>query len=138
VYNPSLTPFDWDDSATEGDVPWAALQVTLAALYETNWTGAPTTNGSSSDDLADYLDSATSSVPLTGATLIDGAGALGDPCSLGPSVWVLAQFCTRDEVRTALGAKSADAYAWAAGNQLEHLLAGNSSANGEHHMMGFN
>ncbi|GFZ48818.1 hypothetical protein JCM24511_06567 [Saitozyma sp. JCM 24511] len=139
VYNPELTPFGWNPNVANCDtsqVPWAALQIILASLYETNWTGAPSSgspgaNSSSSlQGLANYLNSSTSPTALTGATLIDGDGALGDPCSLGSGVWVLAQFCTRDDVRNALGAKSGESYAWAVGNQLQHLESGTRNDNG--------
>jgi hypothetical protein len=123
VYNPELTPFGWNPNVANCDtsqVPWAALQIALASLYETDWTGAPS------------LNSSTSPTALTGATLIDGDGALGDPCSLGSGVWVLAQFCTRDDVRNALGAKSGEAYAWAVGNQLQHMESGTRNDNGEY------
>lgn len=141
VYNPGLTPFGWNPNVANCDtsqVPWAALQIILASLYETNWTGAPSSgspgaNSSSSlQGLANYLNSSTSPTALTGATLIDGDGALGDPCSLGSGVWVLAQFCTRDDVRNALGAKSGESYAWAVGNQLQHMESGTRNDNGEY------
>jgi hypothetical protein len=143
VYNPELTPFGWNPNVANCDssqVPWAALHIALASLYETDWTGSPSSSStgansnsnSSIQGLASYLNTSTSPTALTGATLIDGDGALGDPCSLGSGVWVLAQFCTRNDVRNALGAKSGETYAWAVGNQLLHLGSGTRNDNGEY------
>ena len=102
------------------------LKITLAVLTPYNWTGSP---NSTPDNLALYLDPTTPTL-LYPQPLDDGAGALGDPMSLGTAVWVLAEFAERDDVREALGTREAGDYAWAVGNQVAYLKAGNTSSNG--------
>ena len=128
VYNPCLTPFEWNDTCFGGDVPWAMFSVLLDAISGYNWTGAPS---SDPNNLADYLDPSTAPTPLIIQPLANGSSSLGDPNSLGPAVWVLARFAQRDDVRGELGLKCAGAYAWAVGNQLGYLKAASTSANGE-------
>ena len=128
VYNPSLTPFEWDGGAFGGDVPWAMFSVLLDTISGYNWTGAP---NSDPNNLADYLDPSTAPSPLISQPLVSGLGSLGDPNSLGPAVWVLAKFAQRDDVKGELSLRCAGDYAWAVGNQLSYLKAGFTSANGE-------
>jgi len=127
VYNPSLTPFAWDPSCFNTDVPDAMIQVTLAALADYNWTGAPNT---CSGHLPEYLNPDTAPVPLRQQAFVQDL-ALGDPNSLGTAVWVLAKLAKRDDVREQYGLRESADYAWAVGNQLEHTRQGNTSANGE-------
>ena len=129
VYNPSLTPFAYDPSSFGGDVPWPMFSVALDAIASYNWTGSPSSS-TSDHNLTDFLDPSATPVQLHPQPLLNGDGALGDPASLGSAIWVVAQFATRDDVRSQYGLRSADDYAWAVGNQLEYLRLGDSSANG--------
>lgn len=142
VYDPQFTPFEWNAEALKDrplDASWRFLSVTNASLDGYDWTGSPGDLGGWYDKrggdhawLDEYLDpdSAKGQTTVTRA-LIDGNGALGDPCSLGPAVWLLAYLAScRDEVRKA-GLKDAQDYAWAVGNQLKYLNNGVRSDNGQ-------
>jgi hypothetical protein len=118
VYNPQFAPFEWSYSAFDGKrIPWKVMGITKKALNGYDWNGSPGSN--SEGKLEDYI---TSSPPskLENRTLIDGAGSLGDPCSLGPAVWMLAKVSGRDDV-VDKGYKRPQEYAWAVGNQYLHL-----------------
>ena len=127
VYSPKLTPFSWDTTLTNECIPWAMLNLTLAALAGYNWTGVPV---SCTGDLRDYLDPTTSPTPLISQALIDGDGSLGDPNSLVSAVWVLALYADREDVHSVLRVRPARDYAWVVGNQLRHLDEGIRCANG--------
>lgn len=125
VYNPQLTPFDWDPNSTA--IPWDMLNITFNAILDYNWTGSP---NSTPANLAQYLDS-TTPTPLVPQPLVDGDGSLGDPMSLATAVWVLAKFAVEsNEWSSTLGLRQAGEYAWAVGNQVAYLKAGNTSSNG--------
>ncbi|KAL7424293.1 hypothetical protein Q5752_001883 [Cryptotrichosporon argae] len=122
VYDPQLTPFGWDGSLGYGAAPAAVLDIAASALGSYDWSGSP---GSGNGQLTRYRSGAgAQQVPQP---LVDGAGALGDPCSLGPAVWVLASYA--DSCGDPHGITSAD-YAWAVGNQYAYLLDGVASDNG--------
>lgn len=129
VFNPSLTPFEWDEDSFHRDVPWPMFSVALAALNNYNWTGSPNASGHPGE-LALYLDPATSPTKLVPQPLLDGAGALGDPNAIGGAIWILARFAERKHVRKQCGLRKAGDYAWAVGNQLQHTRMGPTSANG--------
>ena len=132
VYNPALAVFEYNSSAFYGDVPWPMLEVTLASLGDYNFSGSPSDIGDAPDNyLADYLDVSSTPTKLLPQALAPGDGALGDPCALGPAVWVLAKFAGRDDLKDSLGARESADYAWAVGNQLELLREGPTSANGK-------
>ncbi|WVR00122.1 hypothetical protein IAU59_007264 [Kwoniella sp. CBS 9459] len=126
VYDPILTPFEWDPEGCQRSVPWEMLTIAQRSLEGYDWTGAPGSTGHTAN-LGDYLDTTRTPVPLTPKPLIDGAGSLGDPASLIPAVWLLAKFASRGGVWRKLGTRSADDYAWAVGNQLIYLLNGPKS-----------
>jgi hypothetical protein len=130
VYNPGLSVFDYN-LADCGNTPWAALQIANATLGSYNWTGCPSSE-ESEEDIQHYLTNSTSPVPLVLESLVNGDGALGDPCAPAPGNWVLAKYADRSEVRDRLRLEqSAQDYAWAVGNQLAYLRAGTTSDNGE-------
>ena len=140
VYDPQFTPFEWNIEAVRGQrpVPWRFLEITNNSLSEYNWTESPGEVGGWYDKrgtdkhtwLREYLDPSKARTPLVDRTLIGGDGALGDPCSLGPAVWLMAQLADcRGEVREA-GIKDAQDYAWAVGNQLQYLNKGIRTDNG--------
>ncbi|WVQ84673.1 hypothetical protein IAT38_006828 [Cryptococcus sp. DSM 104549] len=122
VYNPELTPFGWDGGLCRGDVPWNVLAIAQDTISHYDWTGAP--GRVTGNDLSTYLDESTTPVPYVSKALVGGDGALGDPVSLVPAVWLLAKFARRSDVRSRLGTRAADDYAWAVGNQLHYLLNG--------------
>ncbi|OCF38058.1 hypothetical protein I316_00282 [Kwoniella heveanensis BCC8398] len=126
VYDPILTPFEWDPEGCQRSVPWEMLTIAQRSLEGYDWTGAPGSTGHTAN-LADYLNTEKTPVQLTPKPLIDGAGSLGDPASLIPAVWLLAKFASRGGVWRKLGTRSADDYAWAVGNQLIYLLNGPKS-----------
>ena len=135
VYHQDLTCFNYNPNATsDGEsLPNNALNVVIAAMGNYSWAGSPGPSVTSTN-LSSYLSSATSPVPLISQTLVDGEGALGDPNTLGPGAWVLAQFLQSSEAQQQLNVngRSADDYAWAVGNQLLHLQQGNTSYNGKY------
>lgn len=114
VYDPKLAPFEYDAKAVNGEmnIPWQVIDITNKTLAIYNWTGSPgdvygwyDSNGNDTDTdtdansnakragrwLGEYLDPATARVPLNASrVLVKGDGALGDPCSLGPAVFLLA------------------------------------------------
>ncbi|KAL1413426.1 hypothetical protein Q8F55_001193 [Vanrija albida] len=127
VYNPELTPFGflpsaWNSSA-HPNLPLTVVNITAQALSAYDFSGAP-------GDTADHATLLSSSSPRP---LVDGAGSLGDPASLGPAAWITANYA--DQVRRlndtgVSGLQSDSAYAWAVGNQLAALHAGPHSDNG--------
>jgi hypothetical protein len=141
VYDPQFTPFRWDIEAVRGQrpVPWRVVEITNNSLSAYDWTGSPGEVNGWYDKrgdgghmwLREYLDPAKARTPLVDQALVPGDGALGDPCSLGPAVWLLAQLADgRAEVRKA-GIKDAQDYAWAVGSQLQYLNKGVRTDNGE-------
>lgn len=133
VFYPYLAPFAYDRSkiASLGP-PWAVLNVLVPTLSAYNWQSAPSLQSPTlQTDLTKYLRSSTSPVGLTGASLISGQGALGDPCSLGPGAWITAQYFDQPAVKASFnnGRRAAD-YAWAVGNQYSHLEAGTRDSRG--------
>lgn len=142
VYDPQFTPFEWDITAIEGrrPVPWRVVEITNNSLSAYNWSGSPgevngwydkRAEGGGHTWLREYLDPTKARIPLVDRALVPGDGALGDPCSLGPAVWLLAQLADRrGEVRRA-GIKDAQDYAWAVGSQLQYLNKGVRTDNGE-------
>ncbi|WVQ66890.1 uncharacterized protein L199_005081 [Kwoniella botswanensis] len=138
VYNPSLTPFEWDgeygsgggkcEKLELGEIPWNVLKIAKNSLIAYDWMGSPSSssNGTtkSSSHLQDYLFNSTSPVPHNSQALINGDGALGDPVSLVPAIWILSQFSKNHLVKLGLGGKSAEDYSWALGNQLDYLFSG--------------
>lgn len=110
VYYPQLTPFGWKTSAFDGeDIPWSVLKI-------------------AKDE--DYLFPDTTPHAHVSQALVGGDGALGDPVSLIPAVWLLAKFARQDDLREELGLRSPEDYAWAVGNQLDYLFNGPTSDNG--------
>ncbi|WVQ74275.1 hypothetical protein IAR50_003872 [Cryptococcus sp. DSM 104548] len=129
VYNSGLMPFDWDSGAVDnGEIPWNALQIASDTITHYDWTGAP--NATTGNDLSLYLDNSTTPQSHHSQALIGGDGAVGDPVSLVPAVWLLAEFAQNDEVKSQLQLRDADDYAWAVGNQLDYLLNSPTSENG--------
>lgn len=129
VYYPQLTPFGWKTSAFDGeDIPWSVLQIAKDAISHYDWTGAPGQN--SEKNLQDYLFPDTTPQAHVSQALVGGDGALGDPVSLIPAVWLLARFARQDDLREELGLRSPGDYAWAVGNQLDYLFNGPTSDNG--------
>ncbi|KIR62563.1 hypothetical protein I314_03508 [Cryptococcus bacillisporus CA1873] len=123
VYYPQLTPFGWKASAFDGeDIPWSVLKIAKDAISHYNWTGAPGQN--SEKNLQDYLFPDTTPHAHVSQALVGGDGALGDPVSLIPAVWLLARFARQDDLREELGLRSPEDYAWAVGNQLDYLFNG--------------
>ncbi|GMK59287.1 hypothetical protein CspeluHIS016_0703020 [Cutaneotrichosporon spelunceum] len=128
VYNPALTPFAYSVAAFHGaldgqtrvpNAPREAARVAAKFLAGYDFSSAPSGNGG--------LDRLL--VNGTPRALVDGAGSLGDPCSLGPAAWVLAHFAGAvGDVGTPLA--SGTQYAWAVGNQLAYLQQGPRSDNG--------
>jgi hypothetical protein len=102
-------------------------------MVDYDWTGSPnetiTKNASrtpvesDSDWLGEYLTT-TPPVPIKNLALLPGAGAQGDPCSVGPAVWLMAQLADRKEVKEQGGYKRPGEYAWAVGNQKLNLTLG--------------
>lgn len=140
VYDPQFTPFEWDIEAVRDQrpVPWRVVDITNKSLSAYNWTGSPGQVNDWYDRrgtdkhtwLREYLDPAKAKTPLVDKALVPGDGALGDPCSLGPAVWLLAQLAdSRGEVRRA-GIKDAQDYAWAVGSQLQYFNKGERTDNG--------
>jgi hypothetical protein len=140
VYDPHFTPFEWDASAVKDrQIPWDVLDITKAAMVEYDWSGSPdetTTKNASrtlaeSDEvwLGEYLTE-TPPVPVKNIALVRGDGAQGDPCSVGPAVWLMAQLADREEVKERGGFKKPEEYAWAVGNQKKNLTIGPQDGNG--------
>jgi hypothetical protein len=133
VYDPHLAPFEWDASAYQGrQIPWRVLEITKTALADYDWTGSPGQLGGWYDKrqedkgtswLREFLSNDTARVPLRNQALMNGSGSLGDPCSVGPAVWMLGQLAERQEVRSQ-GYKDPQDYAWAVGNQYGNLISG--------------
>ena len=135
VYDPDFTPLEWSYSAAkESQIPWRVLDITRKALEGYNWSGSPGPDGGEEgvDDpsLKDYLSVATAQVPLMSEALVLGNGSAGDPCAVGPAVWLMAQIAERSEVKDK-GYKDSRQYAWAVGNQLLNLTSGLKDGNGE-------
>lgn len=129
VYYPQLTPFGWDGRAFDGeDIPWSVLKIAKDAISHYNWTGAP--GQDFGKNLPDYLFPDTTPHAHVSQALVGGDGALGDPVSLVPAVWLLARFARQDDVRDKLGLRCPEDYAWAVGNQLDYLFNGPASDNG--------
>ncbi|RSH82547.1 uncharacterized protein EHS24_007528 [Apiotrichum porosum] len=129
VYSPNLAPFDWITGAlgNQDYLPFMLCNVTANELSSYDWSGAPSDGADS--NLNDYLWDSTSKKTLSPQPLLDGAGSLGDPASLGVAAWVLAHYA--DQVSGQLSSvQDDDAYAWAVGNQLAYLYAGYESDNG--------
>lgn len=129
IYHPKLTPFAWDTNGlTKNDIPWAVLEIIAAAVTDYDWADSPQGNG----DTALYLNPSTAPHALIPQPIIDGDGALGDPAALGMVVWLMTYFSSGSEVRDKLGDKtgSPEGWAWAAGNQLEHLRRGPKNDDG--------
>nr|XP_018260774.1 uncharacterized protein I303_06490 [Kwoniella dejecticola CBS 10117]OBR82932.1 hypothetical protein I303_06490 [Kwoniella dejecticola CBS 10117] len=130
VYNPGLTPFEWQQRSCAllefNDIPWNVLKIAEKSLVAYDWTGSPSDLDACDGKLEDYLDNSKSPVPHVtgGRALINGDGALGDPVSLVPAVWILAQFAKNRLVHLGLEMKQGEDYAWAVGNQLDYLLNG--------------
>lgn len=140
VYDPHFTPFEWDASAINNrQIPWDVLEITKTAMVDYDWSGSPnetmTKNASRTqtktdkDWLREYLTT-TPPVPVKNLALMPGDGAQGDPCSLGPAVWLMAQLADREEVKDRGGFKKAEEYAWAVGNQKLNLTLGPQDAKG--------
>ncbi|WWC72107.1 uncharacterized protein I206_106067 [Kwoniella pini CBS 10737] len=133
VYNPSLTPFEWENqlcaSSKSDDIPWNVIKIAKNSLVAYNWTGSPSDLGSCDGELKDYLDNSTSPVKHIPKALINGDGALGDPVSLVPAIWVLAQFAKNRLVNLGSGMKEGEDYSWAVGNQLDYLFSGPTQSN---------
>ncbi|OXG29456.1 hypothetical protein C359_04851 [Cryptococcus neoformans Bt120] len=129
VYYPKLSPFEWDANAFDGeDIPWSVLKIATDAISHYNWTGAPGQDFSKS--LQDYLFPDTTPHAHVSQALVGGDGALGDPVSLIPAVWLLAKFAKQNDLRDKLGLRCPEDYAWAVGNQLDYLFNGPTSDNG--------
>lgn len=125
VYHPYFAPFEWDPSVIKGrDVPCQVLNITEKALLKYDWDGSPSRTGRGCNignaALKGYLYQDTAPLPLKNVALIEGDGSLGDPCSIGPAVWLLAQLAGRKELSNKGHRKPWD-YAWAVGNQLVNL-----------------
>ncbi|WOO77175.1 uncharacterized protein LOC62_01G000761 [Vanrija pseudolonga] len=128
VYNPELSPFGFLPAAWNAtslpNLPLTVVNITAQQLASYDWSGAP---GPSTTNLVPLLSSSTP------RPLVDGAGSLGDPASLGPAAWITANFA--DQVRVLNGSgvsglHSDAAYAWAVGNQLAALYNGPRADNG--------
>ena len=135
VYDPDFTPFEWTYSAAKNSqIPWRVLDITRKALAEYDWSGSPGAEegeeGVDDPSLKDYLSVATAQVPLKSEALVLGDGSAGDPCAVGPAVWLMAQIAERSEVKDK-GYKVSQQYAWAVGNQLLNLTSGLKDGNGE-------
>lgn len=141
VYDPQFTPFEWDIEAVRGQrpIPWPVVAITNNSLSAYNWIESPgqvyrwyERRGTDKHTwLREYLDPTKARTPLVDRALVPGDGALGDPCSLGPAVWLLAQLADcRGEIREG-GIKDAQDYAWAVGSQLQYLSKGERTDNGE-------
>lgn len=138
MYHPQLGSFDFKLANVATDVPDAFIQVTKAALADYDWTGSPSSsNAANATDIKNYISSNTSPHPLQSRPLVDGAGSLGDPASLAPAVWLLAELAGRNDVRQKYGLRSQADYAWAVGGQLRYVMEGSKSDNGGFHVMWF-
>jgi hypothetical protein len=123
VYDPTLSPFEFTDSSFNNASPDAAIQVTLASIADYDWSGCPSWSGGGRvDDLTRFLWQETSPTPLQYRPLVNGDGSLGDPASLAPAVWMLAELAHRDDLGSRYGLRPKEDYAWAVGNQLRYLL----------------
>lgn len=140
VYDPHFAPFEWDYSAVQNrQIPWNVLNITKAALADYDWSGSPDEKDtdvkkrsqpdSGEDSLTQYLLD-NPPTPVKNESLVFGDGAQGDPCSVGPAVWMLAQLADRKEVKDSGGYRSPDDYAWAVGNQKYNLTLGPQDGNG--------
>lgn len=127
VYNPELSPFGFLPAAWNAtsfpNLPLTVVNITAQELASYDFSGAP----SPTTNLVSLLSSSTP------RALVDGAGSLGDPASLGPAAWITANFA--DQVRVlnnsgVSGLQSDAAYAWAVGNQLAALYNGPRADNG--------
>lgn len=131
VYNDNLTPYKWNPLAfTSGSTLLVDIvaNITAGVVAQYDWSGAP--NARSAKSLGTYL-SATPPVALRPQPLVDGAGSLGDPASVGPAAWLLANFVDRLRVNKQLKSQiSSDAYAWATANQLQYLRQGPKDGRG--------
>jgi hypothetical protein len=90
VYDPTLSPFEFTDSAFNSASPDAAIQVTLASIANYDWTGCPSWSGVGRvDDLTRFLWQETSPTPSGTCCL--------DDCRVGAqerswqSVWTKAK-----------------------------------------------
>jgi hypothetical protein len=123
VYDPTLSAFEFTDSAFNNATPDAAIQVTLASLANYDWSGCPSWSGVARvDDLSSFLWQETSPTPLQFRPLVNGDGSLGDPASIAPAVWMLAELAHRDDLVSRYSLRPKEDYAWAVGNQLRYLL----------------
>ena len=136
VFYPSYSPFSFDNAALPSggklgntSPPWVVLDVINQTLSSYSWSGAPS-NASSSTPLSSYLSYSTSPVALNGESLVNGDGALGDPCSLGPATLLAAEFFSVPAISTLYSSKLGTDYAWAVGNQYVHLESGTRDSQG--------
>lgn len=124
VYYTWLSPFSYNPSGSSSP-PWLVLDTVTSALSGYSWSGAPTSQRA---NLAAYLLPSTSPVGLDPGPLMNGDGALGDPCSLGAGVWAAANYV--NEASAVYGSVKGVEYAWAIGNQYQHLLQGSTNSQG--------
>ncbi|WWC91811.1 uncharacterized protein L201_006758 [Kwoniella dendrophila CBS 6074] len=150
VYNPNLTPFEWEcknqldpNYCDEEQIPWSVLKIAENSLVAYNWTNSPSSSSDAlswldkvwntddeeeENDWKKYLDNSTSPTKHQPQPFLDGAGALGDPVSLIPAIYVLAKYANNALVQDKIKPKkTSQDYAWALGNQLDYLLAGSTS-----------
>ena len=112
--------------------PYLVLNVVASVLSSYSWSGSPSSQGATDSHLADYLTTSTSPVALNNTPLVDGAGALGDPCSLGAATWIAAEFFSQSGTQGLYSnARKGMDYAWAVGGQYEHLESGVRGSTGE-------
>lgn len=123
VYDPTLSPFEFDGNSFNSANPDAFIQVTLASIANYDWSGCPSWSGTGRvDDLTRFLWQETSPTPLQYRPLVNGDGSLGDPASLAPAVWLVAEMAHRNDLGSQYGLRPKEDYAWAVGNQLRYLL----------------
>jgi hypothetical protein len=142
VYHPMYTTFAWDakgfDTLEDAYIPWEVLEIANKVLKpydfslfdQTNQKGTSSANPAETP-LSAYLLQETSPVAIHPQRLLNGDGSLGDPASVAPAVWLLANFADKEVVRAKMpGLRSGKEYAWAVGCQWAFLLEGHRDENG--------
>jgi hypothetical protein len=114
LYNPALTPFNWNPNATNNTTPAQINEIlTSKVLGWYDFSGLQSNNAA----IASYLSTSPPDA-IWDKPIMDN-GALGDPASMGSALWAVAL----------LGSKSGSQFssqqlAWVAANQLLHLQNG--------------
>ena len=124
VYTPGFSPFSHlggsFNASSLPDAPDYLHIIRDVVLAGYDWSGAP--NGTTS-----------SAQQVRAMPLMDGEGALGDPCSLAPALWVSGNSQSNLTTTGPCGitVPSVEDTQWAVQNQLAYLLGSGQSQDGE-------